>query len=655
MKELLLKLCRGVNKTDVSKKEQEFVNELLRLHAVKLKKNFYKLDSNYRFGTIDISRNATGYLESMCQKSKDLLIEPKNLGGASKNDIVVAKRIFRGGGRPKAKVIYIVQKEYPVSVVYTKELNGKILGIDIKTAIPVTITASQKSLKKLPSSTVLKLDSLTNTVLEVLGTLDDPKVDEKISLAIFNKTEFFSKEAELEANSHGNEVDKNLYPNRFDLTRLPFCTIDPPDAKDFDDAIYFDTAENTLYVAIADVSEYLFPMGHIDKEAKARGFSIYFPHKSIPMLPRSLSENICSLKPNVDRLAFTYKIKIDPSSLKILNEELMESVIRSKRRFTYDEIDGVLEERKEKRKVKSEDSLQSHSSSLPSELHWLLPLNDLIRRVRKKRLEKGYEFSSSEIRMRVDEDQNLISTKEEKETASHALIEDCMLLANKAAAKRFKYGIFRTHESPSIDDIQNLLDDLASLGIFVNFSADIHSLIREIQTKAKEVDMLKYIDKLIIRAQKQARYTAYNSGHFGLGFKEYTHFTSPIRRYSDLTLHRLLKNIMRGDEKQKEFTLKNIEPLCEQISDLERESDKVAYDYIDRKYARWAKGRIGESFKCVITHTKRTPIAVMDDQICGVRIFLLNEEAELFEKVTVKIIDSDIATTKIIGKIVERS
>ena len=154
-------------------------------------------------------------------------------------------------------------------------------------------------------------------------------VDEKISLALFDKKEFFTKEAETEAKSHGDFVDKSYYPNRVDLTNLPFCTIDPVDAKDFDDAIYFDVAKHTLYVAIADVTEYVFPMGPIDKEAVERGFSIYFPHKSIPMLPRSLSENICSLKPNVDRLAYTFKITLDPLTCKPLKEELFESVIHS--------------------------------------------------------------------------------------------------------------------------------------------------------------------------------------------------------------------------------------------------------------------------------------------------------------------------------------
>jgi len=158
---------------------------------------------------------------------------------------------------------------------------------------------------------------------------------------------------------------------------------------------------------------------------------------------------------------------------------------------------------------------------------------------------------------------------------------------------------------------------------------------------------------LIIRAQKQAHYSANNTGHFGLGFQRYTHFTSPIRRYSDLTLHRLLKSIIRKDNKLKEFLLKDIEPLCERLSELERESDKVAYDFMDRKYARWAKENIDEIFKAVITSTHSMPIATIEDDIEGARVHLMQSDVEFLEKVDIRIIGSDIATTKIIGDITE--
>ena len=641
MREFLYKLTKGIEKKDIPKDFNYLISDLSKLKALKQQKNFYKLHPDYRFGSLDITRSNTGFLEVISPKKlKDLLIEEKDLLSSQKGDLVLAKRIYTKFGRPKAKVVYIVKKKDNYQVVYTKKIDDKIVGINVKTGTQSIIAASSKSLKKLPLRTVLKIDSKTSSIVEVLGVLDDPRVDEKISLALYDKKEYFTDKSEFEARSFGDFVDKNMYPNRLDLTHLPFCTIDPITAKDFDDAIYFDTKESALYVAIADVSEYVFYQGSIDKEAKERGFSIYFPHKSIPMLPRALSEHICSLKPNEDRLTFTFKITLDPKTLEVKKEELLESVINSKRRYNYDEVDKILSTKKYDKKDKDT-------------VDFLLPLNEIAKKIRKKRLQKGYDFHTSDIRMELDSEQNLLKTFKEVETPSHSLIEECMLLANKAAAKMFDYGIFRIHEPPSYDDIAKLLEQVAELGIFVKYSTDIHSLITQIQKKAKELNLQEEVDMLIIRAQKQARYSAQNVGHFGLGFDKYTHFTSPIRRYSDLTLHRLLKSIIKNDKKFKEYLLKDIEPLCERLSELERESDKVAYDFMDRKYARWAKENIDEIYEAVITSTHAMPIAVTEGDIEGARIHLMANDVEFLEKVDVRIVGSDIATTKIIGNITQ--
>ncbi len=645
MKEFLLKLYEGVEQEDIPKDFQPLINDLIKLKALKKSATVYKLDSKHKIGTIDISSSGTGFLNILGDKSaKDLLIEQKQLSNATKGDLVVARRLFSSKGRAKAKVVYILKRAYNTSIVYTQIQNHKIVGINLRTALIHTITASQKSLRQLPLNTVLKIENENGTILEVLGVLDDPKVDEKISLALFEKEEFFSKEAELEAKAHGNFVDKSLYPNRVDLTHLPFCTIDPPDAKDFDDAIYFDEKEYALYVAIADVSEYVQPMGYIDKEAKKRGFSIYFPHKSIPMLPRTLSENICSLKPNVDRLAYTFKITLDKNSLKPVKEELFEAVINSKRRFTYDEIDKFLE------------NDFSEAKEIDREiLTYLLPLFKITKNLKKERLKDSFEFRSSDIRMILDENHNLIATKIENETPAHSLIEDCMLLANKAASKIIDYGIFRTHEDPSFDKLNSMLDELSMIGIDVDFSTDLPKMIQEVQKKADALHVREEVDKLIIRSQKKAKYEAVNKGHFGLGFDSYTHFTSPIRRYSDLMLHRLLKAKLQNNKKRFNFLLEGIENSCEQISDLERESDKVAWDFMDRKFARWAKEHLMEDFEVIVTISDRNTIAKLDDELKGARIFIIDKELPLFKRVLVTLIESDIASGKIYARFVKET
>ncbi|WP_200762382.1 VacB/RNase II family 3'-5' exoribonuclease [Nitrosophilus alvini] len=641
MKELLLKLIRGMPKKDILKRDMPLIDDLRRLKIIKDDGKIVQIRSKYRVGKIDVAKKGTGYLEVLGEKTKDLLIEPENLAGATKGDLVIAKRIFKKSGRPSAKVVYIVEKAFRFSVAYFDKDNMRFLNV--KNLLPVTVHATKKSLNLLPNHTVVKIDNENHLISEVLGVLEDPKVDEKISLALYNKKEEFSKEAELEASGYATYVDKELYPERIDLTHLPFCTIDPATAKDHDDAIYFDTEENALYVAIADVSEYVTMFGPIDQEAKERGFSIYFPHKSIPMLPRALSEGICSLKPEVNRLAFVSKITLDKTTLKPIKEELFEAIIKSRRKYSYERIDEFLE-------GKFEDIDETDKEILK----FLLPLSKVTGKLRKIRLQKGFEFTNPEIRIILDDELKLVATKIEEETESHALIEDCMLLANKATAKMFEYGIFRTHEEPDIKKIEEMLDDLATIGIFAKQYRNIHELIRSIQKQAQELGVQKHVDKLIIRAQKQAAYTADNIGHFGLGFEEYTHFTSPIRRYSDLTLHRLLKAILDKNDKKLDYILRNIESLTVKISELEREAARVEWDFIDRKFARWAKENIGKSFKAVITDPQSMPIAVIEDEIIGARVFLLDEDVELFEKVLIEIKDADLATTKIIGKIVQR-
>ncbi len=611
--------------------------------AIKESGGVYKIDSKYRFGSLDVSSSGTGYLNDFSEfTAKDLIVEASDLAGASKGDIVLVKRIFKKGGRPHAKVLAVLKKEFDVIVVFTKMVDDKVLGFNIKTELPITLAASQKHLKELPLGTVFKIDNHSGIIVETLGVLSDPRVDEKISLAIYNKKELFSPNAELEASSFGDSVDKSMYKDRVDLTHLPFCTIDPPTAKDFDDAIYFDKKQSVLYVAIADVSEYVKESTAIDKEAKERGFSIYFPHKSIPMLPRSLSENICSLKPEVDRLAFVYKITIDQKKALVLKEEMIEAVIHSKRRYTYDKIDLFLA-----------DDFGDKDSVDDIILEYLLPLNRLLAKFRAKRLQNGCEFRSSDFTMTLDADQNLIDIKEESETPSHSLIEDAMLLANKAAAHAFERGIFRVHDKPSVERIEEMMDDLAIIGIYAEPRENIYETIKELQKSADAKDLRAEVDKLIIRAQKQAIYSHENRRHFGLGFEHYTHFTSPIRRYSDLIVHRLLKAIKNSDKKLQEYILKSIEIVASRVSELERESSKVAWDYEDRKYARWAKEHIGDEIPALIVENDKVSIAKFNEGVMiGARVFLIDSDVELFGQVKVKILESHITSAKIIGTIV---
>jgi len=636
MIQFITQLTKGIYRKDIPKTYRDLVDYLISIKALKGKKTL-KLTSDYVIGTIDINSKGVGFLTPHTKK-KDLLIEPYDLNGAKKGDLVIAKRIFSRNSRPKAKVILLLKKAFETIVGYLSFEDKPVIR-NIKTEQEIKTNIKAKQLKKLPEGAVFKLDAYTYEIEEVLGVLSDAKVDEKISLALYNRYEEFPKQAIKEAQSFGDFVDKSLYA-REDLTHLDFCTIDPVTAKDHDDAIYFDVKEKTLYVAIADVSEYVYLNGTIDKEAQKRGFSIYFPHKSIPMLPRELSENICSLKENEDRLALIFKITFDENK-NVVREELIEGIINSKRKYSYDTIDKFLAGDGEK------DEIDIRI------LKWLLPLYEITKYLKHQRLKKGLEFFSDEIKMTLDENGELKKVKIESETPSHSLIEDCMLLANKAAAKMIDFGIFRVHNEPKKKDVQELINNLLPFGIDVKVENDITKTLKNIQKEAKNLGLEKYIDKMIIKTQQQAKYEAFNSGHFALGFEKYTHFTSPIRRYSDLTLHRLLKSILHNNQKFREFILRNIESLVVKISELEREAMKIEWDFYDRKFARWAEKRIGKIVKAVVIDTKEPPIAKIEDEIIGARIFLKRAKVELFQKIDVKIINVNIATTKIKGEIVE--
>jgi len=271
-------------------------------------------------------------------------------------------------------------------------------------------------------------------------------------------------------------------------------------------------------------------------------------------------------------------------------------------------------------------------------------------------LQIGFDFHSVEISMELDEDTNLVATTESQETPSHALIEDCMLLANKEAAKLYERGIFRIHEPPSQSKLQKLYQELSAIGINIEIKGSIKETIEDIQNQAREMGIEADVDTLIIRAQMQARYAPLNSGHFGLGFEEYTHFTSPIRRYSDLIVHRLIKAIKKGDTKEGSYVLRNIETLAMMISEKERESSAIEGEYKARKYARWAKENIGREFKARIVGTDPEVKADLHDTIIGAHLNITTaEDIVLFENVIVRIDKVDIPRARIYAAVVGKA
>jgi ribonuclease R len=646
MSPFAIQLTNGFIESDLELEDKNSFQALKQLGAIEEIDGLWRLKSLYRVGRLYIDRVGRGFVEAPTKEQKDLLIQPEDMQDANQGDVVVVKRVIARRGRASAKVQIVVRKASIFNIVYTNTNDSGVFEIlNIKTGFPTHAIMEEMDLKLFKMGTVLKVDAVTEKVLEVFGHLGDPKVDEKISLALFDRADAFEKDCIGQAKNVESEVTAYEHPNRVDLRDLDFCTIDPVTAKDFDDAIYFDTKTYTLYVAIADVSHYVDYFTPIDQEAKCRGFTTYLPHKSFPMLPRELSENICSLKPHTDRLAFVAKIELNPNTLSPIKEEFFEAIIHSKRRFNYDEIDRIIDSNGAYIEAENEKRI----------LEYLLPLQKITRKLRKKRLNSGFDFRSEEIKLSIDSNHELKSTQTETGTASHSLIEECMLLANQASAKRFEYGIFRTHLPPELSKIEELLGELSDIGLFVAEYDDSPSLMREIQKEADRMGLASEVDSMIIKSLKQATYSAENQGHFGLGFSHYSHFTSPIRRYSDLILHRLIKTQLTNNEKENEYLLRNIEPLCARVSELERESTKAEWDFRDRKFARWAEKYIGEEFKAHIVEVGENAKAVLDCEMEGVTVNLRGDNVMLFETVILKIDSVSIAMAKIQGEFIAKS
>jgi ribonuclease R len=644
LKSLLIRLTHGLYEQDVTSEELVTINHFLQKKYITKKESLYKFNSKYRAGTLGLVQNATAYLNVIGENVRDLFIGEGDLLNASEGDLIIAKRVLGKRGAPSATIAEIVGRaqSYSVAYIIEKSIEGKLHKslVDLKTEFPIGAELTHEELESYEVGDVFKIDNKENKIMQKLGNIKDPKVDEFIVLAQYNKHDEFDEEVLKIATSFKEVAIKN-YPKRKDLRELAFCTIDPVTAKDFDDAIYWDSKNSKLYVAIADVSEYVKPFGAIDNEAIYRSFSIYLPHRSIPMLPRQLSETLCSLQPHVDRLAFVCEMQLDMERLEVKESTIYEAVIHSQRRFNYEEIDSFFEG---KLKAKSSEEEQIFKD--------LTSLRTLTDALKEKRLKIGYDFRSTELEMKIDSNANLKETTVAEETPSHSLVEDCMLLANKEAASKYDRGIFRIHEPPSQSKIQILYQELTGIGMNIDIKDSIKETISEIQAQAKDMGLESEVDTLIIRSQMQAKYTPYNAGHFGLGFEAYTHFTSPIRRYSDLIVHRLIKAINANDTEEGSYVLRNIESLSMTISEKEREASSIEQEFMARKFTRWAQTQLGKEFKAKVTATDPDVQATLLGDIQGARLIITsNDTLLLFEDVFVTIERVDIPKAKIYASI----
>jgi len=418
------------------------------------------------------------------------------------------------------------------------------------------------------------------------------------AIAKYDLPNEFTPAAQREAESHGREVDPGEAARRTDLRGLPLVTIDGEDAKDFDDAVYAEETPNgwRLIVAIADVSYYVREGGELDAEARARGTSVYFPTRVVPMLPHVLSDKLCSLEPHVDRLCLVADMQVSKRG-ELKGSTFYPAVMRSAFRLTYNLAhEALFEGRPDARR------------RLGPLVDRLLPLVDIYRALLQARHKRGaLDFDAPEARFTVDEAEHLREIRLDARNEAHKLIEECMVLANVATAKELgRRGVptlYRVHGEPDEKKVNTLIETLRAIGVQAEMPEEITPRdLQKIAPRVKDPAARPFIEQLVIRSMMQAIYQPENIGHFGLALSHYAHFTSPIRRYPDLIVHRTIKAMLTGEDASgRAYSQAELLTLGTQLSELEKradESDRFVDSYLKCVFLR---DRIGQTFEGLIT------------------------------------------------------
>jgi ribonuclease R len=441
----------------------------------------------------------------------------------------------------------------------------------------------------------------------VLGNVDDPKTDVPAVMAKYDLTDRFPDEVLAELEQLPDDVRREDIEGRLDLRDEIVFTIDGEDAKDFDDAVSIKKLPSGRYslgVHIADVSHYVKEGTALDKEAYRRGTSVYLLDTVVPMLPFKLSNNLCSLMEDKDRLTFTVEMIIDREG-RVLDFNVASSVIRSKKRLTYTIVNKFLEGDKTIERVLGKEITDS-----------LKTMHELSLILRQARQRRGAitDIEGGEVEVVMNERGQVVDIVPRKRGPAEILIEEFMIRANETVAEIFHNAglpfVYRVHEEPDPETILQLKEYVEALGLKVKFPKTMHpSVLQKVLELVKDHPLRSSVEKLMVRSMKRAMYSPTNIGHFGLASYAYTHFTSPIRRYPDLVVHRLLKLYLkqgnRFTEKQIELYSKLLPKIAQHCSKRERIADEAEWDLLAMKKVEYISKHMDEIFEVVVTNVTR--------------------------------------------------
>ena len=574
------------------------------------RKNAYGVMSKMNLVTGRVIGHPDGYgFLTPDEGNEDLFLSEREMHVVLHGDRVVARvsGVDRRG-RQEGAIVEVLQRGNPLIVgrliadagIYYLVPNNRRISQDILIPPAGIMDATEGQIVEIEiTEHPNKHRSPLGKVVNVLGDHMAPGMEIDIALRAFDLPHIWSVEALEQAESFGSDIPKEEIEGRLDLRDIPLLTIDGEDARDFDDAVHAEKLKSgswRLWVAIADVSSYVEPKSPLDKDAQERATSVYFPSQVIPMLPEALSNGLCSLNPDVDRLCMVCEMVINTSG-ELESHQFHQAVMNSKARLTYNKVAAML--------VDGDQALrQEYSEVLPG----LETMYDLFKVMLSAREQRGaIDFEMTETQFVFDENRKIQTIEPRERNDAHRLIEEFMVAANVSAAqfilKHEISALFRVHETPSEEKLTGLREFLGELGLSLGGGSEPQPAhYASLLHNARKRPDAHLLQTVMLRSLKQAVYAPDNLGHFGLSLEAYAHFTSPIRRYPDLQVHRAIRHIISGNKKASwRSSHEDMVKLGEHCSMASRRADEATRDVSDWLKCEFMQERVGEVHEGIIS------------------------------------------------------